>query len=253
MIHIFTSVVNRPEFLKLQSALFNKFLKNEYQFHVVYDGGIDKNVLTQFESICEQNNLILHKADDWVIDSNASTCISKVVKWIYEELMLKNFNDQICMIVDADMFLISHLDIDEYISDYPILGIPQYRGHVNYITNQLMIFNMPKIMKIDIDIQFMNGVVEGNSVDSCGEMHYWINKNKINFKKVSTVYPTHYNNIDLQNEEITRGINFEIYDDIFLHYRAGSNWFSKWKENTDPLIKKKQIFDQIIEDIFTNG
>jgi hypothetical protein len=253
MIHIFTSVVNRPEFLKLQSTLFNKFLKNEYQFHVVYDGGIDKNILLEFETICEENNLILHKTDDWVIDPNPSTCISKVVKWIYEELMLKQFNDQICMIVDADMFLISDLDVEEYISDYPILGIPQNRGHVNYITNQLMVFNMSKIIEIDKDIQFMDGVVEGNHVDSCGEMHYWFSRNKINLKKASTVYPTHYNDIDLQNEEITRGINFEIYDDIFLHYRAGSNWFSKWKQNNDPLTKKKEIFEQIIENVLNDG
>ena len=251
MIQIFTSVVNRPDFLELQSKLFSKFLKNEYQFHVVYDGGIDENVLKTFETVCENNNLSLYKSDDWVIDSNASTCISKVVKWIYEEMMIKKYKDHICMVVDADMFLIHDLDVVDYISTYPILGIPQNRGHVNYITNQLMVFNMPKILNIDSDIKFMDGIVEGQRVDSCGEMHYWFKRNAIEYKKVSTVYPTHYNDIEIQNEEITKGINFELYDNIFLHYRAGSNWFSTWKQIEDPLFKKKQIFDKIIESILT--
>ena len=52
--------MNRLECLKLQSKLFNKFLKNEYQFNIVYDGGIDKNIFLEFQTICEENNLILH-------------------------------------------------------------------------------------------------------------------------------------------------------------------------------------------------
>lgn len=251
-VQIFTSVVNRPQFLELQVELFSKFLENDYQFHVVYDNGIDKSILEKFEHVCQNNNLILHKADDFVIHKNPSTCISKVVKWIYDELLVKIYHDDICMIVDSDMFLIDKFNVENYISEYLIAGIPQHRGHVKYITNQLMIFNMKEIIKIDKNIDFMDGTVENQHVDSCGEMHYWIKKNNINLKEVSTIYPTHFNEIELQDPNITNGINFELYDEIFLHYRAGSNWFSKWKENEDPLLEKEKIFNQVIETILAS-
>jgi len=43
MTHIFTSVVNRPDFIILQNKLFQKFLKNKYQFHII-DDAIDSEI-----------------------------------------------------------------------------------------------------------------------------------------------------------------------------------------------------------------
>ena len=37
MIHIFTSVVNRPDFLEYQLQSLNKFVKDDFTFHAVYD------------------------------------------------------------------------------------------------------------------------------------------------------------------------------------------------------------------------
>lgn len=250
MIHIFTSIVNRPDFLEYQLQSLNKFVKDDFTFHAVYDNGIDPNVLEKFKEVCDAG-IVLHEADDRVIHSNPSTCISLVVDWIFNELMLKEYKDDICVILDADMFLIDELNIEEYIEDYPILGIPQNREHVYYITNQLMVFNMPKIISIDTDIDFMDGIVEGQSVDSCGKMYYWFKENNVELKKVSTEYPSHYNDINIADEGITAGINFEIYDDIFLHYRAGSNWFHKWKQEKDPLQRKMEIFETIMSDVLS--
>ena len=156
MIHIFTSVVNRPDFLEYQLQSLNKFVKDDFTFHAVYDNGIDSNVLEKFKEVCSAG-IVLHEADDRVMHPNPSTCISLVVDWIFKELMLKEYKDDICVVLDADMFLIDELNIEEYIGDYPILGIPQNREHVYYITNQLMVFNMPKIISIDTDIDFMDG------------------------------------------------------------------------------------------------
>ena len=47
MIHIFTSVVNRPDFVILQETLFKKFLKDEYKFHVV-DDSVDEKLKSSF-------------------------------------------------------------------------------------------------------------------------------------------------------------------------------------------------------------
>ena len=56
MIHIFTSVVNRPDFVKLQQQLFKKFLKNEYKFHVV-DDSVDERISTEFKWVCKSNEV----------------------------------------------------------------------------------------------------------------------------------------------------------------------------------------------------
>ena len=133
MIHIFTSVVNRPDFLEYQLQTLNKFVKDDFTFHDVYDNGIEPDILKKFEEVCEKG-IVLHRADDYVINPNPSTCISLVVDWIFKELMLKEYKDDICVILDADMFLIDELNIEEYIGDYPILGIPQSREHVYYLS-----------------------------------------------------------------------------------------------------------------------
>ena len=56
MIHIFTSVVNRPDFVILQENLFKKFLQNDYKFHVV-DDSVDPEITQQFEIACSLNEL----------------------------------------------------------------------------------------------------------------------------------------------------------------------------------------------------
>ena len=56
MIHIFTSVVNRPDFVLLQEKLFKKFLQHEYKFHVV-DDSVDPSITEQFEIACSLNEI----------------------------------------------------------------------------------------------------------------------------------------------------------------------------------------------------
>jgi hypothetical protein len=67
-------------------------------------------------------------------------------------------------------------------------------------------------------------------------------------KETDVQYPTHYEEIDLQNDQVTKGYNFELHlDGKFLHYRAATNWHSNWKGSQDPLIEKTKIFNKIIE------
>ena len=56
MINIFTSVVNRPEFVEIQKKTFDKFLKEKYQFHVV-DDSLDESISAEFRRVCEANEI----------------------------------------------------------------------------------------------------------------------------------------------------------------------------------------------------
>ena len=251
MIHIFTSVVNRPDFVALQDKLFQKFLKNDYRFHVV-DDSIDENISSQFKEICELKNIEYYKTPETLEHNNPSTKVGNVIQWAFDDIVKKECSSDIVFWTDSDMFLIDEFDIQEYMSDCVIAGLPQIRKHIKYMWNGLMFFNMPKLLELDSDIRFNVDFVDGEHLDTGGETYRYFKKNNIELKETDVQYPSEYNDIELQNEEVTRGYNFELHlEGKFLHYRAATNWHSNWRGSDDPLVKKTMIFNQIIDNILS--
>jgi hypothetical protein len=249
MIHIFTSVVNRPDFVSLQDTLFKKFLKNDYKFHIV-DDSIDETISNHFKVICDGINAVYYKKPSRIIQMNPAQACADTVQWTYDNIIKNNHKNDIVFFCDSDMFLIDEFDISEYMSDAIIAGLPQYRSHVTYMWNGIMFFNMPKIK--DLDIDFSDGVVDGEMTDVGGHTYWYFKNNNISMKETDVQYPTHFNDIDLQNGEVTRGYNFELHlDGKFLHYRAATNWHSNWRGFEDPLASKTKIFNQIMESILS--
>ena len=105
MIHIFTSVVNRPDFVIIQNKLFQKFLKDNYQFHIV-DDSVDLNISNQFESICIENNFLYYKKPERTLQMNPAQACADTVQWTYDNIIRKNHLDDIVFFCDSDMFLI---------------------------------------------------------------------------------------------------------------------------------------------------
>ena len=249
MIHIFTTVVNRPDFVVLQDDLFKKFLKNDYLFHVV-DDSIDSNISEEFQKICKERDLRYYQKPKRTVQMNPAQACADAIQWTYETIIKQEYSKEIIFFTDSDMFLIDEFDIEEYMSDAIIGGLPQVRGHVTYMWNGIMFFNMPKME--DLDIDFSDGVVNGELTDVGGNTYYYFKKNNFWMKETDVQYPTNYNEIDLQNEEVTKGYNFELHlDGKFLHYRAATNWHSNWRGSEDPLTNKTKVFNQIIESILS--
>jgi hypothetical protein len=249
MIQIFTTVVNRPDFIILQDRLFGKFLNDEYVFHVI-DDSIDESVSDQFQKICEKNHFSYYKKPKRIQHLNPAQACADAVQWTYDNIIKKNHLDDIVFFCDSDMFLLDEFSISDYMSESIIGGLPQYRGNVTYMWNGLMFFNMPKIKEIDLDIDFSDGYVEGELADVGGHTYYYFKDNNIQMKESDVQYPTHFYDIELQNESVTKGYNFELHlDGKFLHYRAATNWHSNWRDSSDPLIEKTKIFDKIITSI----
>ncbi len=250
MIHIFTSVVNRPDFVSLQDILFKKFLKNDYQFHVV-DDSIDENISSQFKEICELRNIKYYKKPERTVRLNPAQACADTVQWTYDNIIKENHKNDIVFFCDSDLFLIDEFDVENYMSDAIIAGLPQKRGKVSYMWNGIMFFNMLQMK--DLNIDFSDGIVDGEITDVGGYTYYYFKENNIEMKKTDEecpVYPTHFNEIDLQNEEVTRGYDFELHlDSKFLHYRAATNWHSNWRGSEDPLTLKTKIFNEMIESI----
>lgn len=250
MIHIFTSVVNRPDFVSLQNKLFEKFLKDEYKFHIV-DDSIDDAISEQFKSICSENGFFYYKKPSRTVQMNPAQACADTVQWTYDNIIRKECKDNIVFFCDSDMFLIDEFNITEYMNDTIIAGLPQKRGLVTYMWNGIMFFNMPRIK--DLDINFSDGIVEGEMTDVGGHTYYYFKKNNIEMKKTDEefpLYPTHFNDIEIQNDQVTSGYNFELHlEGKFLHYRAATNWHSNWRGSDDPLVNKTKIFNQIMENI----
>ena len=75
---------------------------------------------------------------------NPAQACAHTIQWSYDNLIKKNHSDDIVFWeTDSDMFLIDEFDIEEYMSDAIIGGLPQGRGHVTYMWNGIMFFNMP--------------------------------------------------------------------------------------------------------------
>ena len=127
MIHIFTSVVNRPDFVSIQNQLFKKFLKNDYKFHIV-DDSVDSTIAKQFETICSLNQLEYYKTPKKLEHSNPSTKVGNVIQWVFDEIIKKNYSSDIVFWLDSDMFLIDEFDIEEHNTIPHILNMPSNLG-----------------------------------------------------------------------------------------------------------------------------
>jgi hypothetical protein len=251
MIHIFTSVVNRPDFVGIQHKLFEKFLNEKYEFHVV-DDSVDAEITTQFREVCESLKITYYRKPPANKPMNPAQACAHTVQWTYDNLIRKNHSEDIVFFLDSDMFLIDEFSIEEYMSDAIIAGLPQVRGHITYMWNGIMFFNMPKIE--DKDIDFSDGMVDGEMTDVGGHTYWYFKNTGIEMKKTNEefpTYPTHFNDIDLQKD--SGGYNMELHlDDKFLHYRAATNWYANWKGSDDPLKKKTIIFNTLIENILND-
>ena len=244
-VQIFTSVVNRPDFVSLQNSLFKKFLNHEYTFHVV-DDSVDEIMTQEFEKICKINDIKYYRKPFSNKSLNPAQACADTVQWTYNNLICQNHSEDIVLFLDSDMFLIDEFSIEKYMKDGIIGGLPQQRGHVTYMWNGIMFFNMSKIL--DKSIDFSDGIVEGEMTDVGGHTYLYFLKTGIKMKESDVDYPTHYNDIDLQKD--AGGYNMELHlDGKFLHYRAATNWHSNWKDSKDPLSQKTIVFKQMVEDI----
>ena len=269
---IFTSVVNRPDFVETQYRLFKTFLKDEeWQFNVV-DDSLEESITEEFKSVCDIYGIKYYrkpqnpnkKFDNPLAGARHAT---ETIQWTYDTIIKEKHDEDMVLFCDSDMFLLDEFSIEEYIKDEVIAGSLQVRGPIEYIWNGIMFFNMSEITKIDPDLNFSDGNVEGNMTDIGGHLYYWFLKNNVKFKNVNEggttpddcpEYPEEYNGISLvfgNNDDMWTkpegGFSFELHlENKFLHYRAGTNWHtqSSWKTKEDPIRKKAEVFKQIIKD-----
>jgi hypothetical protein len=239
---ILTSVVNNTGFIELQYHTLKKHFKGDYEFIVFNDAkgfpdftnGGDATIRDKISAVCEKLGITCinvpnqHHVRMGMSDRHADTFNLHVLKY-------QKQNPDRYLLLDSDMFLVSDFDPVRY-TKYESAIVPQSRGDEVYFWPGLCYMDFTQIRNADmLDWRTCPGF------DSGGMMRAWLKTQtpesiytirhlcscgwsigdlpeslKENKKLVD--FLTH----DVRNVD---GKFFcEVYDGVFLHYRAGGNW-----------------------------
>ena len=274
---IITAVVNNPIFIEIQYYTLKKYFQGEYQFIVFndakdfpdYTNGNDITIKTEIQDVCAKFDILCinipnkhHKQNN-----GASSRCADSMNYILE--YQKNNQDKY-LLLDSDMFLIDYFDINKY-SNYHSAIVLQSRNQykINYFWNGIYYFDLTKMKNLEL--------LNWNCCTNCdvgGMMQKWLAKQMVNTPMPNTDEirwldkEFHTNNIyfikhlwscswDINEipknlETNTKLIEFlkndirnennkffcEIYDNVFLHYRAGGNWRGEGLETHELLSQK---------------
>ena len=269
---------NTPEFIEYQYSLLKKFLNNDFEY-VVYDTSPTHKDTEKYSilvrQICKDLNITLNIIPNYIYgvpqienlapndkdqiltypDWDVSTRAGKGITYAIQDCI--NKGDTKILLIDADMFLISPLDLSKYY-DKDMVGIPstrldQYGEYLNYFTNQLFFINTEKIEDKRM-IDFSPCTINDRNLDCGGKLYYILkiqpelNIHGLGNNLLTSTDDSFFNNQDLKdfissdteivNQSFQQQNNFvEIYDFSFLHFRAGTNWINIKGDRTENLYK----------------
>jgi len=129
----------------------------------------------------------------------------------------------------------------------------KFGRQVKYYWNGLLMFDPLNLQYLE-DFSFDCGKVRGIKVDTGGQSYWWIKKIEENGLEVTLGYINHLSSLNWRINDfeafIPEGIRqfilkddrnqagkmySEIYDQTFLHFRAGSNW----REESAQVVKER--------------
>lgn len=258
---VITAVVNNPVFIKIQDYTLKKYMKCDYEFIVFndaksfpdYSNGGDVTIKNSIEETCKKYGIqcINIPNQEHMSQQDAAVRCADSMNFILN--FQKQYPDKY-LLLDSDMFLIDNFDLTDY-EKYNCSVVLQSRNNftTNYIWNGLYYFDFSKMKNIDL--------LNWNCKPGCdvgGMMEEWLNLQTKNIPNTDEIRYTnksfHYDDIyyikhlwscSWNETEIPANfkdnaklIHFiksdprnqngkfycEIYDNKFLHYRAGGNW-----------------------------
>lgn len=276
---VISAVVNNPVFIEIQFHTLKKYMKCDYEYIIFNDAksfpdftnGNNIKIKEDIEEMCKKLNITcINIPNQYHINkTSASDRIADTMNFI---LTYQKLNPDKYLFLDSDMFLIDDFHLNDY-ENYSSAIVLQSRNNfkMNYLWNGLYYFDFFKMKNINL--------LNWNCLALCdtGAMTYqWLLKQTRNIPNTDEIRFSnkkfHSDNIyyikhlwsgswdeneipdNLKNndklfkflKEDPRNIDnkfyCEIYDNKFLHYRAGSNWEKKKDINIhfDLSIKLKE-------------
>jgi hypothetical protein len=262
---IVTAVVNNPDFIEIQYYTLKKYCKFDYDFIVFNDAKDfpdftndgDITIKKQIQDMCQKLNIecINIPNNNHKKEKCDNTRVADSMNYI---LKYQKKNPDKYLLLDSDMFLIDDFDINKY-SQYDCAILLQSRNNltIEYFWNGVYYFDITKMKDLEL-LNWNCTALCGTVCDTGGAMQKWLKKHK----EISPIYfikhmasgqwdmcdfrcPNHLKNntklIDfLENDVRNKNGKFfcEIYDNVFLHYRAGGNWEKRGLETHKILTNK---------------
>ena len=263
---IVTAVVNNPTFIEIQYNTLKKFFKGEYEFIVFNDAksfpdftnGGNTTIKNSIEMLCNKLEITCINIPNEQHKNNKKASIRTADSMTFI-LNYQKQNPDKYLLLDSDMFLIDYFDINKY-SQYDCAIVLQSRNDskINYFWNGIYYFDMTKMKNLDLlnwsccpgcdtggmTQEWLQKQMKDKPIPNTDEIR-WKNKlfhtNNIYFIKHLwscswdiTELPTNIIEsspiIDfIKNDPRNSNNKFfcEIYDNVFLHYRAGGNWMNE--------------------------
>jgi hypothetical protein len=225
---IFSVHAVQTDFLRYQVESLNYFCKDKFEYYCI-DNFVDSLQTDFIKSECKDLNVNYVRFNNYQIngsDRDHAPALNSIKS-------IANDNE-INVILDFDVFLISPFSFVNYIDWYDISGVYQQRQNfsIEYIGPFVVIVNKDSNFS---EINFSSGT----GYDVGGGTQHYIKNRKVKLMK-------HTSSLEFNNDEecfyIPYDIRYgsQIIETSFLHYYRGTNW-NKLNEN---LVKEKSLWLQ---------
>lgn len=239
-LRIATVAFNKPEFIEYQYKSFTKFIQNEFEY-IVYDNTPDAVLRKEVYSVCSKLNISVVRIPENLGDDSIRAGAS--LNFAFEDLRKKSSTN--VMFVDSDIFLVDYYDVLKSLNSCDLLGRYWNIEHIFYYTNQILLINLPKVPP-DKNFNFLPIVIDNIQLDCGGSLYNYLRdypeichnavkvipRNFINLNNINRYKVLKNNNLLLEffKEECNifenKGNFSELFQDAFIHLRAGSNWIN---------------------------
>ena len=261
---VVSAVVNNPIFIQIQFYTLQKYFKgSEYEFIIFNDAkdfpdfsnGGDITIKQKIENVCKELGIQcvpIPNQKHQTVSCAATRCADSMNFILNYQLQ----NPDKYLLLDSDMFLISDFDINKYATyDCAVVLQSRFDHQVNYIWNGIYYFDILKMRNKDLlNWNCCNGCDVGGmmqewllkQVDKASmpntDLIRWTNNqyHTTNIYFIKHLWSCSWNMSEMpdcvkENAKLheflirdprnQNGKFFaEIYDNVFLHYRAGGNW-----------------------------
>jgi len=234
-----TVVFNKPRFIEYQYECLKKYITIPFRF-IVFDNSFGDDEIPRH---CSYVGATYVRVPPQVNNNNdnypsyrAGASLNYALQYIYHNMGHRG----IVMVNDSDLFLTDTFNPVEQLGQDDIIGISQSQlvGGI-YYTNQFLIMNFDTLPNFN-DISFLPDV----GID-CGGLllNYFHHNPQVKHRgcrmvRSGELNPTNINNVpDMYKDYFVKEMNIikagdyanrsfsEIVNNVFIHLRAGSNWY----------------------------
>ena len=234
-----TVTYNKAIYIEYQYECLKKYITVPFKY-IVFDNSVGDDEMPRHCNYVGATYIRvpqhIHSLND--PSSRAGISLDYGLRYIYNDLGFRG----IVMVNDSDLFLIKEYNPINKLGENDLSGLPQNMNGTFY-TNQLLLMNFNTLPNFN-DISFLPSSIDGINRD-CGGLlvNYFNNNQGVRHTGIDLISSGFFSehNIDTAPElfkdflkedmkTITSGdyanrAFSEIFDNAFIHLRAGSNWY----------------------------